>query len=201
MRFNKTILALGALFILLSTPIGHAAPPTGAGAFVQTLADRVLTIFNNPQFTAAEKERRMNAIAVESFNVPRSARFVLGRYWKDTPERQRSEFTAVFEHYVVHIYSSQFNLYHDVDFTVTSVRAEDATRSLVRTRITRHDGRPPITVDWWVDKAGGAYKVIDVSVEGVSQLIALREQFAEVIIHHDNSVAALIQHLREKIAE
>lgn len=201
MKLNKFVLALGAFFILASGSIGSAAPPAGAGPFVQDLADRVLAIFNNPQFTLADKERRMYAIAVESFDVPRSARFVLGRYWQGTPERERAEFQSVFEHYMVHIYASQFNLYHDVDFKVISTRAETPTRSMVRTRITRHDGRPPIVVDWWVDQTGNSHKILDVSVEGVSQLITLREQFSEVIIHHDNSVAALIRELRAKTAE
>jgi phospholipid transport system substrate-binding protein len=201
MRFNKLLLAVGALVILISTSIGNAAAPTGPGPFVQDLADRVLAIFNNPQFTLADKERRMYEIAVASFDVPRSARFTLGRYWAGTPAQQRTEYQAVFEHYMVHIYASQFNLYHDVDFTVTSTRTETETRSLVRTKITRHDGRPPIVVDWWVDHVGGSYKILDVSVEGVSQLITLREQFAEVIIHNDGSVAALIAELRQKTAE
>lgn len=201
MQFKKLIVTLGAIFILVSTSIGNAAAPTGAGPFVQNLADRVLATFNNPQFSLADKEQRMYAIAVASFDVPRSARFVLGRYWQGTTAQERTEFQASFEHYMVHIYASQFDLYHDVDFKVISTRPETETRSVVRTKITRHDGRPPIMVDWWVDRVGDGYKILDVNVEGVSQLITLREQFAEVIIHHDGSVAALIAQLRAKIAE
>lgn len=201
MQLKKFAYALGALLLVLAMPAGKAATPSGAGTFVQDLADRVLTTFNDPQFTLADKERRMYAIAVASFDVPRSARFVLGRYWQATTAQERADFQASFEHYMVHIYASQFDLYHDVDFKVVSARPETETRSVVRTKITRHDGRPPIMVDWWVDRAGDRYRILDVSVEGVSQLLVLREQFAEVIIHHDGSVAALIAQLREKTAQ
>jgi len=50
-------------------------------------------------------------------------------------------------------------------------------------------------------KAASGYKIRDVSVEGISELLALRDQFTEVIEHHEGSVAALIDQLREKIAE
>lgn len=200
MKLERFALAFGLSLALISGSTGNAAPPANAGAFVQELADRVLAIFNNPQITSADKERRVYTIAVTSIDVPRSTRFVLGRYWKDTPEPQRAEFQSVFEHYMVHVYTSQFSLYHDVDFQVISTRPETAMQSMVHTKITRHDGRPPIMVDWWIGQTGDTYKILDVSVEGVSQLITLREQFAEVIIHHDGSVAALIAELHAKTA-
>ena len=142
----------------------------------------------------------MYPLAVKAFDVPRTARFVLGRFWKDMPAAQRDEFTKTFEHYMVHIYTGQFDLYHDVEFQTVYTRPAGETGTLVRTKIIRHDGGPPITVDWWVAKTDAAYRINDVTVEGVSQLIALREQFAEVIDANGGSVAALIDRLREKIA-
>lgn len=126
---------------------------------------------------------------------------MLGQYWKDAPAAQREEFTKTFEHYMVHIYTGQFDLYHDVEFQTVYTRPEGEGGTLVRTKIIRHDGGPPTTVDWWVVETNSAYRILDVMVEGVSQLIALREQFAAVIDAHDGSVAALIDHLREKIAD
>ncbi len=189
--------ALGGVLLLLFTSSGWAAPPpTEAGKFVQDLADKVLVIFNDPRLSRAEKEKRMYPLAVSAFDVPRTARFVLGRFWKDAPAEQREEFTKVFEHYMVHIYTSQFDVYHDVEFQTVQVRTQE-TRTLVRTKIIRHDGGPPIAVDWWVAKEGDRFRIIDVNVESVSQLVALREQFAEVI-DHEGSIAALIGHMREK---
>lgn len=83
---------------------------------------------------------------------------------------------------------------------IISVRPQ-GTGALLRNSILRHDGRPPIAVDWWVTRDGDSYRLIDVNIEGVSQLVALREQFMAVITQHDGSVAALIEHLREKMQE
>lgn len=201
MPLNRIAFGLATLALLFGASPSYPATQTEAGKFVQNVADTVLAIFNNPKLSRANKEAQMYPIAVKSFDVPRTARFVLGRFWKDTPAKQREEFEKTFEHYMVHIYTGQFDQYHDVDFRVTSEKPSDATRTLVRTRITRHDGGPPLTVDWWVVQTGNTHKIIDVSVEGVSQLLVLRDQFIAVIENHDNSVAALIEHLREKIAD
>ena len=201
MRSTRFIPALGALLLVFTTSPGGAATPTEATKFVQELADSVLAIFNEPRLSHAEKEKRMYPIAVKAFDVPRTARFVLGRFWKDAPAQQRDEFTKAFEHYMVHLYTSQFDLYHDVEFQVTFARPRDETKTLVRTKIVRHDGGPPITVDWWVTKTDDKDRIIDVNVEGVSQLVALREQFMAVIDQHEGSVPALIEHLREKTAD
>lgn len=191
---------LAAFLLTFTISPGGAVTAVAPAAFVQDLADKVLAIFNNPELARGEKEKRMYPIAVKAFDVPRTARFVLGRYWKDTPEAEREAFTKTFEHYMVHIYTGQFDQYHDVEFKTVYSRPEGETATLVRTRIIRHDGGPPITVDWWLRSSGETYKIIDVMVEGVSQLVALRDQFAAVITDHGGSVPALTEHLREKIA-
>jgi phospholipid transport system substrate-binding protein len=200
MSCAKSIFFVVGLFLIVTTAASGATTQPDAGKFVGDLANRVLAIFNDPRASHAQKEQQMFGIAVKAFDVPRTARFVLGRFWKDAQPRQREEFTGTFEHYMVHIYTSQFDLYHDVEFKIVSVRPQE-TRTLVRSRIQRHDGRPPIAVDWWVTRDRDTYRLIDVNIEGVSQLVALREQFASVIDQHDGSVAALIDHLREKTEE
>lgn len=203
LRSSRFGLTLGTLFFAFTVSIAIAAPlaPSGAGKFVNDLAVAVVAMFNNPQLSLDEKENRMRAIAVRDFDVPRTARFVLGRYWKDTPEQQREEFRRTFEHYIVHIYAGQFEQYHDVDFEVISAQPINATRTLVRTVIRRADMRPPIHVEWQVVGSGNTYKIIDVSVEGVSQILTLRHEFIEVMDHNGGSVAGLIASLREKTGD
>lgn len=201
MRSTRFLLGIGVLLLILARSPVHSAAPNEAGRFVQNLANDVLAIFNQGGLSRDQKEQRMYPLAVKAFDVPRTARFVLGRHWKDTSPQQRDQFTKTFEHYIVHIYTGRFDLYHDVEFRIVDARPQDATRTLVRTKIIRHDGGPPVAVDWWVTKAGDSYKVIDVGVEGVSELVALREQFASVIDQHEGSVAALIEHLQEKTAD
>lgn len=200
MRSIKFISALAAFFLLLTHVAIAAAPADEAADFVKDLATKVLAIFNDPHLSAAQREDRLYPIALQFFDVPRIARFTLGRFWNDTPAQQRNDFTDAFQHYIVRVYAGQFELHHDVDFQVVNARPEDPTRTFVRTRLLRHDGGPPITLDWRVSKRTGSNKIVDVSVEGVSQLLTLRDQFVSVIQSHGNSVAALTQELRARNA-
>jgi phospholipid transport system substrate-binding protein len=197
MRQARWAFVAAAVFLAF-TVSARAAAPDGAAAFVQDLAGKVLAIFNDSHLTRAEKEQKMYPVAVGAFDVPRTARFVLGRFWKTTPAPLREQFVKTFETYMVHVYAGQFEVYHDVAFKLVSVRPSD-TATLVRTQIIRRDGGPPTEVDWWIAKEADGYRVADVTVEGVSQLVALRDEFTSVIDQHNGSVQALIDHLREKI--
>ncbi len=65
-------------------------------------------------------------------------------------------------------------------FTVISARPAGSKDVVVRTRIERPSG-PPIKADWRVRVIKDEYKIIDVTVEGVSMAITQRSEFAAVI--------------------
>lgn len=192
-------LMFGLAFALVLGPSSHAgAAALKPSDFVGNLANQVLAIFNDPKLSFADREQRMHALAARDFDVPYSARFVLGSYWKTATEKERADFVPVYEDYIVHIYARQFDTYHDVEFKVRSERAETPTQTVVETTIVRHDGRPPLRVNWRVTTKGETHKITDVSVEGVSQLVSLREQFSELMEHDQGGVAMLTDRLREK---
>jgi len=143
----------------------------------------------------------MNAVAVRDFDVPYSARFVLGPYWRSATENERTEFTKAYEAYVVHVYAGKFRIYHDVEVAVIGERQESQTHMLVRTKIIRSDGRPPLDVDWHLATTSQPYKIIDVNIGGISQVVTFREQFAVLMERNPGGVAMLTERLREKTRE
>ncbi len=190
---------LGSLYVILlmlALPIGWSAAASETTSFVDDLGKRVLAIVNDPKLTADERETRLDKLAVEAFDVPRIARFVLGRHWAAASPSEREQFTKVFEHYIVHIYGARFAQYHDAKFTVLSEQSQARDQTLVRNRIDRA-AEPPINVNWLVAKKGDAYKIVDVNMEGVSLLLTYREEFSSVIQRNGGQVSALIERLRE----
>jgi ABC-type transporter MlaC component len=69
---------------------------------------------------------------------------------------------------------------------------------VVESEIVQHDGRAPLRVNWRIATNGETQKITDVTVNGISQVVALREQFAELIERDHRGVAMLIDRLREK---
>ena len=198
MRFYKVCLGLALCFSLVLWSAVGSATTVQPGALVKDLGDRVLAIFNDPKLSFPEREQRMHAIAVKEFDVPYSARFVLGPYWQAASEQERADFTKAYEDYIVHIYAGEFNLHHDAVIKLLGERAEGHKRVLVQTKVVRQDGQPPLQVDWRMMESSETYKIIDVSITGISQLVALREQFSAIIAREGGGVPMLTKYLLEK---
>ena len=69
--------------------------------------------------------------------------------------------------------------------------------TIVRTQILRPSGGTPIGVDYRVRKIDGAYKVVDVNVEGISMLHTHRVEFASVI--NRKGMEGLLEELRTQV--
>jgi phospholipid transport system substrate-binding protein len=191
---------VGLLFSLLAVRAESATNTIDPTNFIDDLGKRVLAIFNDPQLTSPDRETRLHTIAVEAFDVPRIARSTLGRHWATASQSQREQFTKVFEHYMVHVYAARFSQYHDATLKILGKRNE-TKMTAVRTEIIQRRDVPPAKVNWWVMKDGNVYKIVDVDVEGVSQLVTLREEFSAVIARNGGQLSALIDRLREKTGE
>jgi phospholipid transport system substrate-binding protein len=57
----------------------------------------------------------------------------------------------------------------------------------------------PAQVAWRLEGGPGAYKVVDVAIEGVSMAITERQEFGSVIANNGGNVNALLAALRHRI--
>lgn len=193
------ILVLVALFGFLALFAAPARAANGPGGFINELANQVLQTVNDAKLSPSQQEQKLHGIADKGFNVPAIARFVLGTYWRIATPAERSQFTQVFETYMVAVYASRFQQYKSVTFRVTGTMPQGDNQTVVHTEILQPSGRPPAKVDWVVTGKNGDYKIYDVSIEGVSQLLTYRDEFASVINRNGGSVSALIDQLRDKV--
>lgn len=172
-----------------------ASDPTG---YITSLGNQVLDLFKDTGRADAERERKFRDIANNAFDVPKIARFILGRYWTSASEAERQQFVSVFDDYMLHVYWSYFNQYHAEGFTVLSKRDEGSSVRIA-TQIIRPAGQAPVRVDWTVTANGDTYKIVDVSIEGVSQALAYRDEFASIINRNGGHISALTDELRRKV--
>ncbi len=186
------------LLVTFASVWALAAATSDASRFIDDRARTVLAMFSDRALSPEQREARLSDLVSKSFDVPTIARFVLGRHWVTTASTERDEFTKVFEHYMVHIYASRFSQYPDANVKMNGEREEASSRVLVRSQIQWRGSQQPAKVDWLVKKNENSYKILDVNIEGVSQLLTLRDEFSSVIQQHDGKVAGLIDHLKEK---
>lgn len=194
---RRTVLAALALVWGALTPAILAATADPA-AVINNLGNRALEVLGK-NATPAQRVARFHELFREDFDVPGIARFVLGRYWKTATPEQQEEFVKLFEDYIALVYSNQLAAYSGETLRVTGSRtsAEDA---IVASEIIRPTGAPPVKVDWHLTDRNGAYKISDVTVDGISMAVTQRSEFASVIQRNGGQVANLIAQLREKTA-
>lgn len=198
MRFLRLlpVLALASVIALAPSPRPARAAEDAAGFITQTGND-VLQLARDKSLSQDAFKRRLRDIAVQDFDVPRIAQFVLGRYWRTASDAERQQFVQAFESYMVQVYATRFRQYSGAQFKVTGQRAEGNT-AMVTTEIDRPNGEAPAKVVWQVNKSGNGYKITDVSIEGISQAVTYRQEFSSVIEQHEGRVSALTEQLQQK---
>ncbi len=200
MQFRRFAPLIFALSFFLAVPAPHAAAAaTGPGVLMTDVSSQVLQLLNDKQNTEAEREKRFEALVDKNFDMPRIARFVLGPSWRSASEDERQRFTTAFRTYMIDFYWGRFQRYAGQSFKVTGEQPQSGTVTVVNTQIVQPAGQPPAKVDWTVVKEGDDYKIIDVSIEGISQVLTYRQEFAAVIERNDGHVSALIDEINRKI--
>jgi phospholipid transport system substrate-binding protein len=188
-------------FVLIAGVFASPVPAPAAAdpaALISSLGSRALEVLGK-NATPAQRVARFRELLREDFDVPGIARFVLGRYWKVATEEQQAEFVKLFEDYIALAYSTRLAEYTGETFKVVGSRS-DADGAIVTSEILRPAGAAPVKVDWRLTGRNGAYKISDVSVDGISMAVTQRSEFASVIQHNGGQVQGLIAMLREKTA-
>jgi phospholipid transport system substrate-binding protein len=200
MRLRTLFAGLGLVFLMSVSPLEKAeaatADPTG---YITKLGNRVLEVFNDTRHAERDRARQFREIADGAFDVPRIARFILGHYWTTASDDERRQFLSAFEDYMVQVYWSYFSQYHAEGFAVLGQRDVGTSSVRITTQIMRPSGQQPVKVDWTIMAQGDTYRIIDVSIEGISQALAYRDEFASIIMRNGGHLSALTDELRHKV--
>jgi len=192
---------LTAAVVLLAGVLAPAIPAAAAAdpaAMISSLGSQALEVLGKGT-SPSERVARFRELLREDFDVPGIGRFVLGRYWNTATEEQRAEFIKLFEEYIAIAYATRLAEYTGEKFKVIGSRP-DSDGAIVSSQIIRPAGAQPVKVDWRLTGRSGAYKISDVSVDGISMAVTQRSEFASVIQHNGGQVQGLIAMLRERTA-
>ena len=174
-----------------------AAAEAGPRETMQDTIDRVLVVLNNPALDTAARLASIEEIAYERFDMYTMSRLVLGRSWKKFSKAQRKDYIAEFKEYLANNYGNRINRYDEETVEILGTRDEPRGDVTVQTRIVGgefEDAR----VDYRMRQRDGAWKVIDVIIEGISMVSNFRDQFREVLSR--GGPDHLLAKLREKNA-
>ncbi len=175
-----------------------AEAPKDAGEFLVALGERAVEELSDNGIADTERERRFRVMFNESFDVRAIGRFVLGINWRRASEQQRQDFLKVFEDSAVQRFLPLFADYTGESFTIHAQRrdANNPEHIFVTSQIARDSGEP-VNVVWRVRERGADFQILDISAEGVSMAITLRQEYASVV--KQEGVDGLVKALRAKV--
>ncbi len=198
MTYRRVLLALVILVIVISGSDRARAQTGTPGEFVAVLGDQAIAMLRDDSLTLEQREERFRALLQNGFDLKLIGRFVLGRYWRQATPEQRSEYLTVFGEFIVHKYSALLGGYSGETFAVLSEMASGEKDHIVRTRIDRPNGAP-IEAQWRVRARKGQWRIIDITVEGISMAVTQRAEFKSVV--QRNGIDGLIQVLGARVSK
>ena len=125
------------------------------------------------------------------------ARLVAGRHWKELDASQRSAFIETFKGLSISMYAGRFKDYGGEQFKVLSETSlKRGNRKLVTSHFVKSDGKK-ISFNYILHQVHGQWKIISVSVNGVSDLALKRAEYGGIL--RKDGFQTLIERLKTQI--
>jgi phospholipid transport system substrate-binding protein len=188
-----------ALVLPVSVVIAAEAPTD----IVRNTTDQVITRIQNDRDELRQDPAKMFALVSElifpRFDFPIMGQWVLGTHWKGADEPSRQLFIDQFRKLLVRTYATALLEFSDEAITYPNKEATIKGRTAVVRQEIEQAGSTPIELSYRLHDASGQWKVIDVSVDGVSLVKTYRASFSSMI--NDSGLASLIETLDAKNKE
>lgn len=171
------ILMLALLVAIMAVLPAHAATGS-AGGLVKATTDKVLERIaaNGVQGDSAAVQKLTREIVMPHFDVNRMSAWVLGPSWKRASDAQKHAFADAFAAVLVRTYSKALTAYDGQEVVYLPERASQNNQSMVRTEIRQSNGSV-IPVHYRMYGTDGDWKVVDVSIDGISLVTNYRNSF------------------------
>ena len=192
---------LAALFSFL-VAAGAAAQQQGPEALVKQVTDDVLAAIQSDRQLQAGDRKKALALAEEKIlphvDFKAAVALAAGQAWKQATPQQQEQLTREFRAMLVRIYSNAIGIYQGQTMKVLPVRmASGDTEVVVRNQYVK-PGQRPVLVEYAMHKTDRGWQIYDITVEGVSLVLAYRSEFAQIV--DTAGIDGLIKRLQEKNA-
>jgi phospholipid transport system substrate-binding protein len=189
--FTALIFGVG----ILAVPARAVAQPADPVAFINELGVQAIQVLG-PSASPPARVQRFRELFGAYFDLPRIARFVLGRYWRAATPEQQQQFLGLLKEYLSQAYAGRLAQYAGEKFAAINAQTQ-GEETVVFSEITRNDGGK-IRVEWHLVNDGG-WKITDAYVAGVSMAVTQRDEFGSVIQQGGGQVQYLLDKLRQKL--
>ena len=194
---KKLFILIPSIYILfvfnLST--GYANEFKSEEEFVKNFSDKAIFILSNQEISEKDKTDTFTSLVMDSIDLNLISKFVLSKAWKNASDDQKTKYLSAFKTYFVNSYANRLNQYSGEQVKVISSQ-EAGKFVIVESQIVR-EGTDTLQINlkWRILNKDNDIKIIDLNVEGISLIIAQREEFQSFLANNDNDLDKLIEKL------
>jgi phospholipid transport system substrate-binding protein len=162
---------------------------------VQTLTRSLLKSMQaGPAASMTERYRDLEPVVEKVFALPLMTRLSVGPDWANFPPEQQTVLVAAFTRFTIANYAHNFRSFDGQRFEIDENVISRGEEKIVRSRlISQHDTAASLL--YRIRELDGAWKIVDVYYDGVSQLTLHRADFAAAIA--SGGAPVLIAHLNK----
>jgi phospholipid transport system substrate-binding protein len=182
--------------VVLVAPGAHADDPISTDtpeATVGSLHRGLIAASQSSSATTVDaRYRALEPLVEKTHDLRYIAEFALRKQWPMLSETDRQRFVAAFEKLSVMTYASRFKNVSANTFKSAGPATIESGRAHVLTAIARQ-GQPDVSLDYMLEQKDGAWRIINIIADGVSDLALKRAEYQRILA--SGSIDDLIKEL------
>jgi phospholipid transport system substrate-binding protein len=206
MFFTRKTFSLGGLFIVLQlyfSSLLAAADIIAPDVMLKQTSDEVIAVLKEKGDQLKEDPDLVYGL-VHEYILPHLdevtiAKLALGKNWRIATREQKLEFINEFRDLLIRTYGKSLSEFSDQQINYFPVRMEKGEDKVVVKSEVIQPGGPPIPVAYRMRIKDDAWKVYDLSIDGVSLVTSYRGTFDQEV--RKGGIEGLLKYLKGKNAD
>ncbi|HKD68670.1 MAG TPA: ABC transporter substrate-binding protein [Candidatus Binataceae bacterium] len=194
-RIRRVAIVL-ALIVLASWTMPAAQEGSSdAMAQVKSAVEKARKILADPGYKSAPQSKRTELLKLldNNFAFDDMARSSLGSYWKKLNPDQRGRFVELFHQRLERRYVKIIEDYSGAQINFVRESPSGPDRAEVYTNVVNPMLAEPLQMNYLLQRSGGAWKVYDLDIGGISEVDSYRKEYVQII--NSQGYDALLKHI------
>ena len=161
--------------------------------FVSNFADSAIDILSDNEILESEKNSQFTDLVMSAIDLNLISKFVLSKTWKNATDDQKERYIQAFKDYFINSYANKLDQYSGEQVEV--VDAEEAGKYVIVNSFIYREGTDTLKINlkWRLLNRDNEIKIIDLNIEGISLIIAQREEFQSFLANNEGDLEKLIE--------
>ena len=161
--------------------------------FVTSFADSAISILSNDTISDVERTSSFTELVMSSIDLNLISKFVLSKAWKNASDEQKENYLIAFKDYFVSSYANKLDQY--TGERVDVIGSQEAGKYVIVESNIIREGTDTLKINlkWRLLNKDNQIKIIDLNIEGISLVIAQREEFQSFLANNDYDLDKLIE--------